>query len=374
MRHYIIDTNFVHLDYFLRGTNITVLTQSAKNLGHIVYMPIVVFDELVKQYSDEVAAQSAAYSKFLKGQNRINENKITYSTIDFDKQKKNYENLLAKKCAALGIKRIDYPSIPHREVVKRELAKRKPFKDSTKGYRDSLIWLSLLQFGQGMDSKEPIVLLSQNTDDFGKGKNTLHPDLVEDCRTCGMQDGRVTLISDFKDFIQNQILPAAEKMEKQIHELLKTFAVGKIDIRGILDQYCNKESVQGFFAFDPEDGLEPLAPGFYENIEVMFLEVPTFSIYDVRKLSGSVVLISVTVDVRVNIDCFVYKGDLPLIDSDSMPYIFDFDRNDHYVAASDNADMTIQYDILVDADFSVVNNVDQFVTHIKYATGYEYKA
>lgn len=57
-----------------------------------------------------------------------------------------------------------------------------------------------------------------------------------------------------------------------------------------------------------------------------------------------------------------------------MPYIFDKNWNDHYVAASDSACMSIQYDILVDADFKVVNNVDQFITHIKYETGFEYNS
>ena len=95
---------------------------------------------MVKQFSDEVSTQSATYSKFLKGQNRINENKISYPKINFDKQINDYEASLAKRCTALGIKFIDYPSITHREIVKREWAKRKPFKDS--GDRD----LSLVTF------------------------------------------------------------------------------------------------------------------------------------------------------------------------------------------------------------------------------------
>lgn len=372
MKHYIIDTNFVHLDYFLRGTNITILTQSAKNLGHIVYMPMVVFDELIKQYRDEVSEQCEAYFKFLKGQNRLNEKRINYPEIDFEKQINSYEYILSQRCDEIGIKIIQYPSIGHREVVKRELDKRKPFKDSTKGYRDALIWESILEYSKTIAPDDTIILLSQNTDDFAKGKNTLHPDLVSDCQLLGFQENRITLISSFHEFIQNEIVPASQEMEELKQNLLATFTIGNIEIYKVIDTIHTRDSVQGLLTYDTDEGQPFLIPGVYETVELDYMSPPNLSIFDVRKISDSDILISIQIDVDIQVSCYIFKGDLALIDSDSMPYIFDYDWNDHYVAASDNASMSLHYDILVDSDLKNVNSYNQYVTHIKYETGFEY--
>ena len=68
----------------------------------------------------------------------------------------------------------------------------------------------------------------------------------------------------------------------------------------------------------------------------------------------------------------IYKGDLALIDDDSMPVIYDRNANDHYVAATDSGLMTIQLDILTDAAFKQVNNVDYQVLSASYDTGFRF--
>lgn len=48
MKHIIIDTNFVHHDFYLRGMNIMALTEYVHRMGYDVYMPQIVFDEMRK--------------------------------------------------------------------------------------------------------------------------------------------------------------------------------------------------------------------------------------------------------------------------------------------------------------------------------------
>lgn len=57
MTHYVIDTNFVHMDYFLKGTFVTKPCQSSEVLRHMAYMPMVVYDEMVKQHREDVEGQ-----------------------------------------------------------------------------------------------------------------------------------------------------------------------------------------------------------------------------------------------------------------------------------------------------------------------------
>lgn len=63
MKHIIIDTNVVHWDYFLKGTNITTLCSTELRLGHRVYMPKVVVDEIVRQYEEDAEEQCRLFNK-----------------------------------------------------------------------------------------------------------------------------------------------------------------------------------------------------------------------------------------------------------------------------------------------------------------------
>jgi hypothetical protein len=69
------------------------------------------------------------------------------------------------------------PSIPHSELVKRALRRRKPFSERGTGYRDSLIWITVLALLRR--SEETVAFVTANSADFAAGK-ALHPHLLED--------------------------------------------------------------------------------------------------------------------------------------------------------------------------------------------------
>jgi hypothetical protein len=67
-------------------------------------------------------------------------------------------------------------------VVDRALACKRPFLEGEKGYRDTLIWLSLLEHIKVTDSQDEIVFITANSKDFFESgsKDTFHPDLITD--------------------------------------------------------------------------------------------------------------------------------------------------------------------------------------------------
>ncbi len=373
MIHYIIDTNFVHLDFFLRGTNITALTGSSDKLVHNIYMPHVVFDELCNQYREEIDAAAEAERKYHKILNRVNPVFEKHESADWDNLKATYEQILAKRCCDLDICIIKYPQVEHQYLVKRELDKRKPFKDSTKGYRDSLIWETVIALAKKIKKDDCIVFLSENTNDFAKDKS-LHPDLKFDCEKNNIADGKIQLESSFHSFITNEILPAAAQIQDKFQELLRYNAVGNIDIHEILNKYLENDSLQHLFEYNPEVGPTPYAPDVYEHIMIHYRAPFDMNNYDVRRISEQDVLISVQVEFDLFMDCLIYKSDLYLIDDESMPDIFDKNWNEHYVAASDRARMMIQYNILTDVYFKQLQNVDEQVLRVEYQTGFRYSS
>lgn len=372
MKYFVIDTNFIHADYFLRGTRITSLAGSAHKLGQTVLMPQVVCDEMCKQYYEEVDELASSFKGIQKNLNKLSPTKYQWADYDFNKLKTDYEQSLINRCNDLDIGIIKYPAVSHRDMVKRELSKRKPFKDSTKGYRDALIWETVLDLGKNCRKHDTVVLLSENTDDFADKKVDLHPDLLEDCKAKGILDGTIKLVSDFKNFIHKEIIPTFDKLNESFDELQQYSSVGNIDIREIVKKSLDRDSVQHLFDYNPNMGPNQYAPGYYENIWVHYVALRNSSIVDVRKVTDSDVLISVKVEFDLYIDVMIFKGDLALIDDNSMPVIYDRNSNDHYVSATDSGMMTVQLNILTDADFTKLNNIDEQVLSASYDTGYRY--
>ncbi len=372
MTYYVIDTNFVHLDYYLKGTFITILCQSSEVLRHKVYMPMVVFDELVKQYREEIEEQIQKAHDIENDVHRLTEKRIELNLKGLEECIDKYPTLLKKSCKELEIELLPYPQVTHQEVVQRDLDKRRPFREfehGTTGYRDTLIWETVLELCEKMRyNMDKIVLLSNNTHDFGtKGK--LHRHLIEDCAKHGYGEDKVKLLSAFHDFINNEILPASKKLENTI---LNAWKAGEIDLWEVVREHVNERELTSTLEFDYAGDRRRYTPACYETTEVTGIYTPgNYCIYDFRQLPKGDLLVSVRVDLRVGVDCFIFKGDLPLIDDDEMPYIFDNDWNDHYVAASDEAELTVQYDILIDSELKRVINVGQRVVRSKFETGFE---
>ncbi len=372
MKYYVIDTNFIHADFFLRGTRITALARSAHKLGHSVLMPQVVFDEMCKQYNEQVDELASSFKGAQKDLYKLSPAKDQWADYDFKKLKTDYEQGLLNRCNDLDVGILKYPTVSHRDMVKRELSKRKPFKDSTKGYRDALIWETVLDLGKRSRKNDTIVLLTENTDDFADNKVNLHPDLLEDCKAKGVPDGKVKLVTDFKNFIHKEIIPAFDKLNESFDELQQYGLVGNINIHEIVNRSLDRDSVQHLFDYNPEVGPNQYAPGYYENIWVHYAALRNSSVVDVRKVTDSDVLISVRVEFDLYVDVMIFKGDLALIDDNSMPVIYDRNSNDHYVSATDSGLMTVQLNILTDANFTKLNNIDMQVLSATYDTGYRY--
>lgn len=144
MKHIIIDTNVVHLDYMLNKSRIMALCSTCDSLDHVVFMPDVVIDELVKQYREEIQGYTEQYNSALHQLTRRNA-PVANNPLDPVVLTSKYEDSLRARIAQLRIKIISYPQTAHKEMVARELNKKKPFKDSKKGYRDSLIWDSIIE-------------------------------------------------------------------------------------------------------------------------------------------------------------------------------------------------------------------------------------
>ena len=90
------------------------------------------------------------------------------------------------------------------EVVERAVNHVKPFSDeSDKGFKDTLLWKSVLSLKQRPGFKDhPVILISSNSRDFGSAaeKGKLHPSLATEARAAGLD---LHYFDNLDAFLQN---------------------------------------------------------------------------------------------------------------------------------------------------------------------------
>jgi hypothetical protein len=201
-----------------------------------------------------------------------------------------YRNTLKKELSRHNAKIVDYPKAEHHQLVERELAHKKPFS-ARGGYRDALIWLSVLEIAESADDK--VILVTGNTADFGDGSGNLHEDLLQDLRDRGLSDDEVILITCLKDVVERFVEPSLARLEELRGELSSGVYKG-IDIIDAI-AVALQEKKAG-------DEWEPDRLGLDQDVKSAVLETVTgnygFEINEVFHLSGGRALVDISADLE----------------------------------------------------------------------------
>jgi PIN domain len=95
-------------------------------------------------------------------------------------------------------------------LLERSVAERRPFQSKGRGFRDALIWETVLELAVD----DEVALVTDNWKDFAKGdNNALHSDLKEDLTNRGLPEDRVQLVRSLEAFISVQV-PTTEALDR----------------------------------------------------------------------------------------------------------------------------------------------------------------
>ena len=329
----ILDSSIICRDFTLSGSTFRAFFDGLKPTGHSLYIPKVVFDESVNKYFERLKNSKREIEKGIRNLERLTKQEVSrpVGDEDLERLKEEYKQLLQEKFNAIQVRYLNYPQTSHEEITKRALRRRKPFDgDGQKGYRDTLIWESILELASESQT-EPIVFVTANVKDFASGNDIqLHQDLLEDLTLrLGDEKGEVVLFKDLEDFVDEHIKPALEFLKNTRSQL----NYGKYSD---LDLY---EFVEGGLAsYIGGVELNPLdidLPREFETPSISSIgEINDISVTDVRQLSTGELLISFLASVEANFDFFVFKPDYYALSDEQQQFIWDRDWNEHYMAGS----------------------------------------
>lgn len=214
-------------------------------MGNIV-VPEIVFDETLNKHREIIREAGSVAQKKLEEYNRLacDEIKIDFET-KYAAEDAQYEDfltsLLLSNCAYPPE---GYPDVEHKIIVARALARKKPFKpDGREGYRDYLVWRTVLEIVKG--NAGPIHFVSENPKDFAdeNDKRKLHPDLLEEMKQLQIDSTRLTYWSSLKDFIDEVVKPELQRAEDE--EKLKQSLLENTQLSDAISAYLD-ERLKGF--------------------------------------------------------------------------------------------------------------------------------
>jgi hypothetical protein len=170
-----IDTNAFHDNWLLSGEVFTFLADFiAKGLGE-VYVSEITILEHVRHFQKKGPGIESNLKSGLSNHAKLFGGKLIPLPPIIDVV--GFEKLFRKRLDELGIKTLGIPEVSQADLIKRDLAEKKPFTSAGKGYRDALTWLGFLT--EIDDGTTKAVVVTNDANDYcGSDQTSLHNDLL----------------------------------------------------------------------------------------------------------------------------------------------------------------------------------------------------
>lgn len=213
-----LDSNIFHDNWYLKGAKFTLLFHYLSNTWGELALSDVVVKEVENTREVKVKKEISTLKKTLSELA-----KLTGIVEDKNFKPEDYSLVELLRSKTEHLKLISSTSLSHDEIVTRAVKRIRPFRENEKGYRDTVIWLSLLTYLRGKKDNRSVHFVTKNHTDFfqsKKGKFELHPHLKNDLVAYD---------------ISNEIVP---------HNSLYTFIKSAVDA----DEHAiNREAVENSF-------------------------------------------------------------------------------------------------------------------------------
>lgn len=206
----ILDTEQLRRDLTLTAVATHVLFDSMEDVGVRVFVPEVVVVEAAGHLHrahlevNEKLEDLRNHFRIATGE-ALDEALLTRVRLSVVEDPRTTEDRLRRKLTHRGARLLPWPDIRHEELVRRAASRKRPFREGKGGYRDALIWSSVVRHLQGSDL--PCALVTNNHKDFEDGASRVHPDLLADLLDAGVGAERLLVVRSIREFNDQYVLP-----------------------------------------------------------------------------------------------------------------------------------------------------------------------
>lgn len=275
--HIVLDTSVLYEDYELVKAPLRELLNIAKLCHARVLLPKIVFDEHVvhfeRDYKRYRSQTKTAFDKLrqlpLVDVPSVNIPEVGYS----------YSDLLRAITEERGLEILNYPQVDHENILRRSFEQRKPFGKKDAGYKDALIWETILELLS--DSSFRVIFVTANYRDFGESSSgPLDRQLVHELEDRGLTRDCVQLklsLKEASDYLRKESgLTAAaliDAVAEQIKENVNFDELLTNHIREI--EECIDSDSEGIMS-----GADANESSLYWNVEDSEVKIETTEVLD----------------------------------------------------------------------------------------------
>lgn len=301
----ILDTNIIRSDLFFKSSDFIILKDYLSKTNSKFVLLKIVDDEINALYRRLLNESLIKYKKSLQQINKyLNESEIKEDKLDIEKLATEYNYFYKNQLGIDHESIVSYNNNILPEIIDRCINNRKPFKTQDKGFRDAVIWLTILDYLKNSVQNQ-LIFISNNSSDFGQSnhKNKLHEELVFDCHKMGKE---VQYFETIKGFI--------EMHSESITKIDEDWIKGRVDEKDLvmhISDHVNLNNNRIYTWLKNVKGDE-----FSEYINTSYITV--YEIYDIsvyEMLNGNLA-VNYTQEIDIEIEHGTYEiGHFGLDDS-----------------------------------------------------------
>lgn len=195
-----IDTNVIYGHYHLQNPNLQYLLNYLENTNSTLAVSEIVCDEIDNKFNTELNAITTTLTNNIKKFQTLSNTHFDFPELEL-KEAYSFKKLLQNRSDK--VKYFPY-IISNDKLVLRAIKKIRPFKEDDKGFRDTLIWLSFLEYLK-INPSDEIAFINNNSSDFyNLDKTDFHEDLKKDIKVYGLTN-IFKVYDSIKDFINKEV-------------------------------------------------------------------------------------------------------------------------------------------------------------------------
>lgn len=360
----IIDSNIYCADYHMTSSDFKVLFAGLSASDHRLFVPRVVLDEVVGNFRRELVTVRGRLAKVQSGYRRLTGGDLSASISDSDVERmtEEFRAEMGARLAAFPTTLLSYPEVSHEALVKRAINRERPFSEAGSGYRDALIWDSVVQVARG---GHIVAFITADRKAFAGSGNELHPDLSADLAVQGIDSQRVLFYDSLKQFVDDHITPTLDAVTDDIRRQIEAGEFAGIDL---LDEIGIRivESTGGteFEAFDLDLPSEAESPSI-----VAVHDVSNLRSADIRRLDSSELFVEIELDAEVESYFSIYGADFWAMSERELASVFvsDRDAGDKYISASAVTSVHVGLSMTLDAGLGEIMSFEvQYVEPLEH--------
>ncbi len=331
----VVDTNIIRKEGFATSRLFRFLIGATQMTGDTVHIPEVVVLEAVAGFEEELKKRKTTLDKEFNGLRNILGKPSQSLSIELEvaKEVSLFQERLEQIASVL-----DITKVPHEDLIKRAICRKKPFDHNGSGYRDSLIWEAVV--GLVSQTSENIILLSNDKAFRDSDEEDLAKELKDEVSQLGPFDyDKVMLVRSVTNFLDRFVRPRlAEALQGDPAEMLGSLGIDPQETLAlaIQEEHLGKEW------YGEELGLS----SEYETLSLSMVEgVSDLERIDCREVNTGEYWLKIGATLECQFDVFVHKSEVFGLEDFS---IYEFDWNNHYARGGISCLLRCEIDVSVD--------------------------